>query len=71
VTFDIWTDVDRVNGVGDPLLFRIGLAGLFAQYGTEPVRRRLIEEAARAGDNVVSIATALDWQPPVSMAARK
>ena len=71
MTFDILTDVGRVNTVGDPLLFRIGLAGLFAQYGTEPVRRTLIEEAARAGDNVVSIATALDWQPQVSMAARK
>jgi hypothetical protein len=54
VTFDIVTDVRRVNEIGDPLLFRIGLTRLFAQYGPEPVRRTLIEEAACAGNNVVS-----------------
>jgi hypothetical protein len=57
--FDLEGDVRRLNAIGEPFLFRIGLAGLFARYGVEPVRRALIEDAARPG--AVSIATASGW----------
>jgi hypothetical protein len=36
---DLQTDVHRLNGIGDPLLYRIMLHSLFTQYGRENVRR--------------------------------
>jgi hypothetical protein len=57
--WDVEKDVHQLNGIGEPFLFRIGLGGLFARYGVEPVRHTLIEDAARAG--AISIATAPGW----------
>jgi hypothetical protein len=65
MVFDPQVDVRRLNAIGDPLLYRIGLAGLFSHYGIDRVRRALIEEAARAG--TISIASATNWmraEPP-------
>jgi hypothetical protein len=61
--FDLKSEVRRLNAIGDSFLYRIALTGLLARYGTERVRRALIEEAADAG--VISIAAAPGWcQPP-------
>jgi hypothetical protein len=48
------------NAVGDPLLYRIGVAGLISRYGRETVRQALIREATR--DGAVSIAMAAGWR---------
>jgi hypothetical protein len=55
-------DVHALNLIGDPLLYRIRLTGLIALYGRDLVQQMLVKEAAQAGDNVVSIATASRWQ---------
>jgi hypothetical protein len=59
MTFDIESEVRQLTAIGEPFLYRIGLAGLLARYGTERVRCVLIEEAARTG--AVSIAAASGW----------
>ena len=57
--FDLATEVRRLNAIGEPFLYRIGLAGLFTRYGIESVRRAFIDDAARMG--AVSIALAPGW----------
>jgi hypothetical protein len=52
----------RLNAIGDPLLYRIGDAGLISRYGREAVRQSFICEATR--DGAVSIATASGWRLP-------
>jgi hypothetical protein len=59
VIFDLATEVRRLNAIGDPFLYRIGLTGLFTRYGMESVRRAFIDDAARRG--AVSIALAPGW----------
>jgi hypothetical protein len=56
------SDVHALNTIGDPFLYRIRLTGLIALYGRDLVQQMLSGEAARAGDNVVSIASASHWQ---------
>jgi hypothetical protein len=60
--WDIEKDTRELLAIGDPFLFRIGLAGLFGRYGADRVRRVIIEEAERTG--TVSIATAAGWCQP-------
>jgi hypothetical protein len=57
---DLAPEARRINAIGDPLLYRIGVAGLISHYGRETVRQAFIREAAR--DGAVSIATAPDWR---------
>jgi hypothetical protein len=56
MTVDLVLEARHLNAIGDPLLYRIGVAGLISHYGREAVRRAFIREAARAG--AVSIAMA-------------
>jgi hypothetical protein len=60
----ILSDVHMLNLIGDPFLYRIRLTGLIALYGRDPVQHALVEEAAQAGENVVSLAAAHQWQRP-------
>jgi hypothetical protein len=57
---DLALEARRLNAVGDPLLYRIGVAGLISRYGRETVRQTFIREAAR--DGAVSIAMAPGWR---------
>jgi hypothetical protein len=57
--FDLATEVRRLNTIGEPLLYRIGLAGLISRYGLNSVRRAFVDDAARMG--AVSIASAPGW----------
>ena len=57
---DLSLETRRLNAVGDPLLYRIGVAGLISRYGRETVRQAFIRDAA--GDGVVSIAMAPGWR---------
>ncbi len=59
---DLSLEARRLNAIGDPLLYRIGVAGLISHHGREMVRRAFIREAARVG--VVSIAMAPAWRLP-------
>lgn len=59
---DLALETRRLNAIGDPLLFRIGVAGLISCYGRETVRQAFICEAAR--DRTVSIAVAPGWRLP-------
>ena len=56
---DLATEVRRLNAIGEPFLYRIGLAGLLARYGIESVRRAFVNDAARIG--AISIASAPRW----------
>jgi hypothetical protein len=60
----IISDVQTLNLIGDPFLYRIRLTGLIALYGRDPVQHALVVEAAQAGENVVSLAAAHQWQRP-------
>jgi hypothetical protein len=62
----IVSDVQALNLIGDPLLYRIRLTGLIALYGHDLLQQMLVREAAQAGDNVVSIATASRWQRSIT-----
>jgi hypothetical protein len=62
MTVDLALEARRLNAIGDPLLYRIGVAGLISHYGREVVRQAFIFEAARVG--TVSIATASAWRLP-------
>ena len=53
-----------LNLIGDPFLYRIRLTGLIALYGRDPVQHALVKEAAQAGENVISVAAAHQWQRP-------
>ena len=59
---DLALEARRLNAIGDPLLYRIGVAGLVAHHGREAVRQAFIREAAR--DGAVSIAMAPAWRLP-------
>ena len=48
--------MQRFNAIGEPLLYRIGLAGLVSRFGADRVQIALVQDAARLG--VVSIASA-------------
>jgi hypothetical protein len=58
---DLVAQAERMNKLGDAFTYRLVLSGLVLQYGRSPLRQALIEEAARAGRNVVSIAAAPNW----------
>jgi hypothetical protein len=58
----IISDVHTLNLIGDPFLYRIRLTRLIALYGRDPVQHALVKEAAQAGENVVSVAAAQQWQ---------
>ena len=58
---DLVAQTERMNKLGDSFTYRIVLSGLVLQYGRSSLRQSLIEEAARAGRNVVSIAAAPNW----------
>jgi hypothetical protein len=67
LTFDLLTDVRRLNAIGDALLYWIVLGALLTHYGSARIRRALLDEARRAGPNVISIAAAPHWfrrRPP-------
>jgi hypothetical protein len=55
-------DVCALNLIGDPFLYRIRLTGLVALYGRNFVQQILVNEAAKGGVNVVSIATSSRWR---------
>jgi hypothetical protein len=57
---DLPLEARRLNAIGDPLLYRIGVAGLISCYGRDTVRQAFIREAAR--DGAVSIAIAPGWR---------
>jgi hypothetical protein len=57
-------EVHMLNLIGDPFLYRIRLTGLIALYGRDPVQHALVKEAAQAGENVISVAAAHQWQRP-------
>jgi hypothetical protein len=59
---DLALETRRLNAIGDPLLYRIGVAGLISHYDRETVAQAFIREAAR--DGAVSIATAPGWRLP-------
>jgi hypothetical protein len=61
LTFDLLTDVRRLNAIGDALLYRIVLGSVIAHYGRERVRCALRFEARCAGDNVISLAASSGW----------
>jgi hypothetical protein len=69
MTFDLASEVRRLNGVGDPLIFRIMLVNLLATHGRDRVASALINEAARAG--AISIAFASLWMRPNEPPRRK
>jgi hypothetical protein len=58
---DLVAQAERMNKLGDAFTYRLVLSGLVLQYGRGALREALIEEAARAGRNVVSIAAAPNW----------
>jgi hypothetical protein len=58
---DLVAQAERMNKLGDAFTYRLVLSGLVLQYGRGTLRQALIEEAARAGRNVVSIAAAPNW----------
>ena len=58
---DLALETRRLNKIGDPLLYRIGVAGLISHYDKENVAQAFIREAA---DYAVSIATAPGWRLP-------
>jgi hypothetical protein len=60
LTFDLLTDVRRLNAIDDALLYRVVLGGLLTHYGSDRIRRALLE-ARRTGPNVISIAAAPHW----------
>ena len=60
MTSDLTTEVRLLNAIGEPLLFRIGLAGLISRFGADCVRRALVEDATHVG--VISIASATGWR---------
>jgi len=57
---DLSLEARRLNAIGDPLLYRIGVAGLISHHGRETVRQAFIREAEREG--VMSIAMAPGWR---------
>jgi hypothetical protein len=57
---DLSLEARRLNALGDPLLYRIGVAGLISHHGRKTVRQAFIREAER--DGTVSIATAAGWR---------
>lgn len=59
---DLALETRRLNAIGDPLLYRIGVAGLISHYDRETVAQAFIREAAR--DGAVSIATVPGWRLP-------
>jgi transcription-repair coupling factor (superfamily II helicase) len=69
MTVDLALEARRLNAIGDPLLYRIGVAGLIARHDRETVRQAFVREAAR--DGVVSIALAPDWRLPRRSLDRK
>jgi hypothetical protein len=60
MTGDLATEVQRFNAIGEPLLYRIGLAGLVSRFGADRVQSALVQDSARLG--VVSIASAAGWR---------
>ena len=62
MTVDLALEARRLNAIGDPLLYRIGVAGLISHHGRETVRQAFIREAER--DGAVSIATSPGWRLP-------
>jgi hypothetical protein len=71
MTPDLVAQAERMNRLGDPFTYRLVLNGLVLQYGRSFLRQALIEEAARAGRNVVSIAAAPNWLRPSTSLTRK
>jgi hypothetical protein len=61
---NVVTEARRLNAIGDPLLFRIGLVGLVARYGAAEVRRALIDDIPAGGGNIASIFASRNWRPP-------
>jgi hypothetical protein len=59
---DLDLEVRQLNAIDEPLLYRIGVAGLISHYGRETVRDAFIREAERSG--VASIAQAPHWREP-------
>jgi hypothetical protein len=59
---DLDLEVRRLNAIGEPLLYRIDVAGLISHHGREAVRAALVRDAERVG--VVSIARASRWREP-------
>jgi hypothetical protein len=59
--FDLASQTKRMNKLGDAFTYRLVLSGLALQYGRGLLRQTLIEEAARTGGNIVSIAAAPNW----------
>jgi hypothetical protein len=57
---DLSLEAQSLNAIGDPLLYRIGVAGLISNHGRKTVRQAFIREAER--DGAVSIATAPGWR---------
>ncbi len=57
---DLSLEARSLNAIGDPLLYRIGVAGLISHHGRKTVRQAFIREAER--DGAVSIATAPGWR---------
>jgi hypothetical protein len=58
---DLAAQTKQINRLGDPFTYRLMLGGLALLYGRGLLRQALMEEAARAGGNVVSIAAAANW----------
>jgi hypothetical protein len=55
---DLAFEARRLNTIGDPLLYRIGVAGLISRYGRETVRQVLIREAAHVDRDGAGLALA-------------
>jgi hypothetical protein len=60
MTNDLASQVWQLTAIGEPLLYRIGLAALISRFGVGEVRSALVESAAHMG--VVSIASATGWR---------
>jgi hypothetical protein len=70
MTIDLDLEVRRLNAIGEPLLYRIGVAGLISHHGRESVRAAFMRNAA--GTGVTSIAAAAKWRElrrPVALKA--
>jgi hypothetical protein len=57
---DLDLEVRRLNVVDEPLLYRIGVAGLVARHGRDAVRAAFMRAAAEIG--AASIASATRWR---------